>query len=522
VSFDLDSRLRAAGTSLRASVEDIEPRPLPSPGPGRHPLLAAAAVVLVVAAMVAAVAALRDDGETDISTDPDEVPRLVLDESVVGIPASGAFDLPVEAGTGRGGEPTEVTVYDAPVGEGGVAQIGVLALHLPAEDGYSWEPEDDAEPVTVQGAAGHFLQNKLYGATVAWETSPDRVTLVASRQLDRSQLLAAVEAGTVDGDRVVPGPVAPGLGAPEALGRPGMVDVATLAPMPAGSVGHGIGYQSDANMNQVVFLTVVAAGDDDIAALRWMTAADTAVEVRGHGGWIGTRTFPVGEASEGSSSDSGSGSASGEDVVDGEVATDTQQLDAVESHTLIWDERPGVVAVLSATGFTADEVLGFAEEGIRVASDADWTAMVAAAASPTPTDAEAAVSGTDGDVTWSVYIADDGSLCAATQTSSEGTEGCTDLVRGGAELVQDDDGNPLAIYGVLPEGAVDVELSAGSSAGASTAPTEDGDVVYAITLDDGQLPAEVVFVDADGNEVGRMEVGFAPAVEAESPSTPGP
>ncbi|HEY8545173.1 MAG TPA: hypothetical protein VIL36_09000, partial [Acidimicrobiales bacterium] len=95
MSTDLDTRLRSAGMALRASVEGLEPRPLPTGSPTRRPMLAAAAAVAVVAALVAVAVALHDHDDTDVSTDPDGVPRLVLDESLVGLPATGAAELPV-------------------------------------------------------------------------------------------------------------------------------------------------------------------------------------------------------------------------------------------------------------------------------------------------------------------------------------------------------------------------------------------------------------------------------------------
>jgi hypothetical protein len=533
--IDLDTRLRSAGASLRASVEDLEPGALPSPGPARRPLLATAAVVLLVVAVVAAVAALRRDPDEGVSTNPDEVPRLVLDESLLGMPATGAVELPLDQADALG-TPVGVTVFEAPVGEGGVARIGVITLSFPEGEGTSWEPDDNSEPVTVRGSDAWVQRDDLYGESVSWPRADDEIVVVGSRDLDREQLLAAVEAGDDGSGGFLPGPVAPGLGDPEPLGRPAQLDMFSLAPVPVGAVGHGVGYQSEDQLDRVAFLSVVAAGDDDVTALRWMTGAETPVEVRGHPGWIGTRSFSTSESAEGSSDGSseetgdGSGSdGSGDDGGDtGDAEGDAEGSEVemtavpVESHTLIWSERPGVVAVLSVSGYTVDEVLGFAADGIGTASDAEWAELVEAADSPTPRDAGAAVAGGGGDVEWSVYIDDEGLLCGSVQSGSTSGSTCGDLVEGGAELLTDDDGNDLAVYGVYPEGAVDVRAPDGSPLGASTAITEDGRTVYAISLDQGPTPTEVVFVGADGNEVGRMEVGFAPATEAVSPTPPGP
>jgi hypothetical protein len=486
VSTDLDIRLRAAGTSLRAAVEDIEPRPLPSPGPVRRPLLAAAALLVVVAAIAAAVALARDEPDSNVSTDPDEVPRLVLDESVVDLPATGAVELPPPDDSA--GALITVRVFEGPRPGGGTAEIGVLTFQSDGDAEMSWEPGEGSEPVTVQGHAARYRDDPSYGPAVAWVPTPDRIVTVASRQLDRDQVLAVAEATVVTDDDVVPGPVGPGLAAPEPVGRPGHLDVLSVTPVPAGAVGHAVGYQSDEEPDRLLFLTVVAGDDSDMRALRWMAAADTPVEVRGGPGWIGSRVY-----------DAARGSA---------------------SHTVVWEESPGVVASLSASGFTADEVLHLAQEGVVTAPDAEWAALVDASQQAAPVGEEAAVGSSDGDTSWSVYL-EDGVVCAAVQAASSGSESCGS-VPGGAEILEDDAGNQLAVYGAYPEGAVGVRNGDGSPLGAMTAPSEDGVIVYAIGLDGGPPPTEVVFVDADGNEVGRIQVGFAPAVEAESPAPPGP
>ncbi|HEY8543947.1 MAG TPA: hypothetical protein VIL36_02825, partial [Acidimicrobiales bacterium] len=433
----------------------------------------------------------------------------------------------------------ELAVYEAPVGRGVAAEVGVIDLRSAADDALSFD-ERGVEPVTVRGVDGWFEQDELFGATVRWEAGPERVVMVASRQLDRARLLAAVEAGSDDGGRggFRPGPVAAGLGTPEPLGEPEALELFSLTPVPAGAVGHTVGYQSDDDLGSVVLLAVVSGDADAVAALRWVTAADTPVEVRGHQGWLGTRTFTtddgtgVAGAEEATSGEAGGDTAgdgalipdsAGDDAVDDAVDDaaegDGASASVVESHAVIWREAPGVIGILVASGgFSADEVLGLTA-GIEAATDDEWAALVDRADSPTPADAHASVAGDDGEVSWSVYLDDDGYLCGGVEGPTSGSETCGSLDRGGAEILAADDGRELAVYGVLPEGAVDVQAADGSSLGASTAPAEDGIVVYAITLDTGRTFDEVVFVDAAGREVGRSPVGSVPLTEGEPATT---
>jgi hypothetical protein len=483
-------------------MEGLQPDPLPSPRPDRRPLLVAAAVVAVVVA-VAAVALLgRDDGD-GVSTDPSEVPRLVLDEAVVGLPASGALDLPVEGS--ELGAPITVTLYEAPAADG-TDEVGVFTFGPTGDSDFSYEPSEGSEEITVRGEPAWFTDDELRGATVAWADDGGAVVSVGSHDLRRDELLAAVEPGTAADGGFVPGPAGPGRAAPERVGRSIDVDM-SVSPMPAGAVGHGVAYSSDEELDRYAFLSVVAADEADLRVLRWLASADREVEVRGHPAWMSSRVFDTGSSVSGSDDSQGGGGSDGGDGGD-ETITQT------ESHTILWEEAPGVVATLTVTGYPADEALHLAEQGIVTATDREWAALVEAADSPIPEGAEAAVSGDDGSVSWSVYLDDQGEVCAAVQAASSSTEVCGSAV-GGAEILTDDGGEQLAVYGALPEGAVDVRAGDGSPLGASTAPSEDGVVVYAITLDDGPPPAEVVFVDDAGREVSRIQVGSVPAIEEE-------
>ena len=510
-SGDLDTRLRSAGDSLRRAVEPLDPGapPVDADRPDRRPLLAAAAVVLVIALVAAAVALSGDDRDGGISTDPDVVPRLVLGAAVVGLPATGGTDLPAADGESGSGPSMRMSLYAAAAPGRPDGTIDVALVVLPpadsgaGDDGATVRINEDGEPVTVRGRPGRLTEEAVFGLSVAWEEAPGRWLLLATRDTGaRDELLAMADAGTGSPDRFEPGPTGAGVDPPTRRATVDDIDVWSGIPVSTSAVGHVVGYQSD-DGDRMVFVVTFAATEAEAEIVRWMAGAQEPVEVRGHDGWAGRQELTSGS----------SGSASSDGTTEEQASTSTIR-------TLVWEEAPGVYVLLRGTG--DGDGIGEAEmqrlaDSLRSAGDAEWEALGAESDSVSPPDAPAAIDSEFDGGTWAVYLDTEGSICAGIETDSSGSSSCGSSP-GGAEVLSDDAGTPLVVYGALPPGAADVRLPGGAS-GASTATAEDGTTVYAITADDGPLPTEVVFVDAAGQEVARTAVGFAPAIPGSAPTT---
>jgi hypothetical protein len=74
--------------------------------------------------------------------------------------------------------------------------------------------------------------------------------------------------------------------------------------------------------------------------------------------------------------------------------------------------------------------------------------------------------------TWAVYIDAAGSLCGATASGDAGSAVCGDKQERAVTL-HDNDGNAVAIFGTLPEGAADFSIP-GSTGSPQTNEIDDG------------------------------------------------
>lgn len=502
VHDDLDIRLRSAGESLHRSVELLPADAPPAPGPNHRPLLAAAAAVLVVVAIAAAALALRAYDDADVSTDPDGIPRLVLGDPPEGLPATGAVDLPLAAGEDDDMfPPAAVAIYETTLPDDPATVAGLMVMTLSRGDGVELT---DGETVTVRGKPGSVTEDELLGLSVGWEEEPGVLVVVGTRdQVGRDALLAVAADGTFAGGTFSPGPVAAGSEPPDLVGSIDDFDMWSGSPISRSAVGHMVGYQSDDDIGRLVSVTSFASTDGDIAVVRWVAGATEPTEVRGHDAWLGSQTF------ETSSSGSGSSDGSSDGGSEEQVTSDTMR-------TLVWEEAPDVYVVLRASGVTEDELLDLAED-LRPAGAAEWTSLLTDTDSATPTGVPDAIEGRFGETAWSVYIGEDGSLCAATAGGSTGVENCGSST-GPTVLTDEETGTPLVVYGVLPDGAVGIDLE-GTGIGYSVRPAAGGRQIYAVDLDGVPAPTVLTFLDDAGQVVEQAQVGVEEVVPATTDTT---
>jgi hypothetical protein len=460
--MDLDTRLRSAGASLHRAVDVIPADTPPHPAPSRRPILAAAAAVLLVVAIVGMAVALRD-GEEGVSSDPDDVPRLIVDDPPGGLVLTGVADLPVELDE-QLGMSGWFALY-----QGDGADVAVLVV---PDDGQ----EGDGRHVTARGHDAVIEEIEPFGTTVSWVESEGVLAMVATHSLSEDQIVDVAEALTFDGDTARLSETPAGIDA--VLQETAAIPDFTLGlglPGSASAGGHIAGYQEDLGEGEMRTASVglVTGTDSDLAAQRWMTGADERITVRGHDGWIGETEYGT---------------------------------------SVVWQEGPGLLGVVQGYGVTRDEVLAIVG-GLRPATSDEWETGLRASESPTPHDDKVSIEGEYGQGTWSAYIDADGELCGGIEKDGQSTGSCGEL--DGADLIDLDDVEsiegqdrpPLAVYGVLPDGAISVTTSDGPME-VKTATADDGTAIYAIDLQGKPVPVEVIFLDAAGKEVSRTSTLF--------------
>ena len=388
-------------------------------------------------------------------------------------------------------------VYETTLPGGPATVVGLMVMTLSDAAGAELT---DGEAVTVRGKPGHVTEDELLGFSVGWEEEPGVLVVVGARdQVGRDALLAVADAGTFADGTFSPGPVAAGSEPPDLVGSIDDFDMGGGSPISRSAVGYTVGYQSDDDIGRLVSVTSFASTDGDMAVVRWMAGATEPTEVRGHDGWLGSQTFETGS--------SGSGSSDGE--TEEHMSTDTMR-------TLIWEEAPGAYVVLRAGGISEDELRDLAE-GLRPAIDDQWQVLMAETDSATPAGTPEAIEGRLGETTWSVYIGDDGSLCAATHTGTTTGETCGSST-GPSVLTEDGKGAPLVVYGVLPDGAVGIAVD-DMVAGYQTQMAAGGREIYAVDLDGAPAPATLSFLDDAGQVVGQATVGVEEVTPAEGPTS---
>jgi hypothetical protein len=427
MSTDLDTRLRGAGAALRDGSAHLDPggarpRSLRSLG------LSLAVVVVVVLGAATALLVRGDDHTDDVSTETTDAPRLVPDRPEdIGLVPTGALDLPSDL-IGDGGKVDVVVFGEADAADPFARADVAVFLEVPnqqdLQDGQDSALSPDGS-VTVRGHDGEWSDNPTFGSWLEWPERTDLRIGLASRHLDHSQLLSVAEALEVDGLDVGLGSP-PGIDAP--LGLVGRIDdlsYGTALPLPSSAVGHVAGYQDGGSEEGANALVATFMGDAaDRRVVQWLTRATDPAEVRGHDAWAGT--YSLGElssasASSGSATEPPSGSGSG-----GSTSTSPATESPVQVRTLIWDEVPGVVALVQANGLTSDQVTALVDS-LRPATDREWSALVDLIAAhagaegddgATETDGSDSATETDVATTVDRATADDGAVTESTMITA--------------------------------------------------------------------------------------------------------
>ena len=488
MTMDLDTQMRVASHSLRRASRGLTPT---GPPPTRRPPLAVAGLAVVVTLLLAvagiAVLRLTDDDRSRVSTGtrPD-VPRLIPGAYPEGLPDPMAIDLPY-ALLSSDNVPASIAVY----GESGADNpfgVGDLAVITSDDDMRPYlEGSGNQRTVAVQGVEGlstDATDGSAIDRSVTWEVADGRHVMVASHSLDEDQLLAVAEALTIaDGD-VTLDAAPPGVPVLEQLAAGDDYLLASLV-----VAGPPVRRSAEAFMvgNETVdydksFFVVTLAGDaSDLIVDRWFTSADTPTEVRGHPAWAGT--------------DEG-------------------------SQSLVWEESPGVIAMVLTNGLT-DAELQAAVDSLRPATDDEWDQLP-----HEPVDASVGDAGDD--AAGGEDLVDEDVASLAGEYSSGLWDVSYDLVLnelcGGlipnaaddapyacvgsdepASVLADPGGTMLLLFGVMPDGAVRLGDPALTEA-AQVTNTPDGRVLYAVVLDGQPAPTQVAFVDPQDQTVATTPV----------------
>jgi hypothetical protein len=480
---DLDTRARTGATALRDAVRDL---PVPAshrvrtPHRGRLVLVAAAVVALV--ALTASLVG-RGEDEQRLSTDPSAgAPRLVLDPAPAGMAVSGAVDLPLP------GEPSAQGAYWV-YGDAGsddpFADRDLALIHATSSEDTPI-PTDGSERTEVDGHTAWVSPppedpGDLGRRSVYVEVADGSLGLF-SRTLSDTELLAA--AGDLDLDAV---PLDP----PDRLGdldqvgttRGSLSAGATLLPFAVGA-GHVVGYVDDASDGgRGIYLASVEGGDGALAIARWALGTTIrAVDVDGTEGWSGS---PYGEGSS----------------------------------LVVWQESAGVV--VGVTGFGIEEAaLLAAAESVRIATDAEWEALVRLGDTATvPRDAQLGVSNDDvAGSGFAAYLDDEGYLCVDYAEETGGSVGSCSGGVGESSLTVEAlrlSSGQMVLYGYTTlgtDGEIRIEAGDGALVDASEAYHEGGTLFAGLFTDDS-LPTEIVVRGADGAELARAGVARPDAGE---------
>jgi hypothetical protein len=338
--------LEQGGTHLQI-VGDNQPA---APRDRRRRALVVTGIAAALALVVGAALVLRDgDDDTDVSNDPDDVPRLVVDPeavpSGVDITTHYAADLPLGADEVDPGI-TTVTVYGDPAADDPVAR-GDLAVIVVEDETMGM----DGEPTTVRGHEGRSSSSSEFNdigladqpsgiSCLLWDETDDLEITLASRTFDLATLRAIAAGLVVEGRRVRLGELPGDLPGPlEPVGSLPDMPFTGSPYAPGSAVGHLV-MQGNVEGSWVQVGTF--AGDQrTMAAVRWMARATQPVEVRGREGWTGESSLDTGGTTS----------------------------------VVVWQEAPGVVAIVQAAGMSPDETLHTAET-LRTASAAEWDELL--------------------------------------------------------------------------------------------------------------------------------------------------
>jgi len=350
MTIDLDTRMRAAGESLRRASAGLAPDELPSRR-GLRAVGAVAAAAIVAATVVGALAALDHDSPAPRveTSSPITVPRLIPDRLPEGVADLIRYDVPawtddVVRDHVFGYGPATLTLYGDPGADDPFAQADLLVLTTPIDLYAVPLGGPSPEPVTVRGIAGETDVWPILGQTVDWKEPDGLQVLVASQTLDEQQVLAAAEALEIADGAAHLDSLPPELPAD-------LEEVATSSRFPLPTLMLGMGWTGGLSAEGSLVSTLPAAtgrtvavstftGDgSDMAFLRWISTTTTPTEAHGHDAWQATYENMGGPV-----------------------------------QWLFWQEAPDVVVVIQAGGLSAAEMTEVADN-LRPLTDEEWNAM---------------------------------------------------------------------------------------------------------------------------------------------------
>jgi hypothetical protein len=517
MNTDLDIRLRSAADSLERASERLSPTARPR---SLRPAAAALAGTMAVVALIASTVAVRDRlDETGTVSPAPVVPRLIPEVVPAGYRPGGVTELAAEPNLPPG--TVSLDVYGDPTADDPFAEadLAIYTSDLPLGPQHD---ELSGDPVTVRGhdgVADEFLGD---GVLLLWEEAPGLSIGIGSWSLDLAHLVAIAEGLNVDAaahkielGRLpdgIAGPLAPVGSADDFSASPALAPLGLA--VPASGNGYVAHYRTDDYLFPGQAVVAAFAGDaEDLAVARWLSAARTATDVRGHPGWAGSFQLPPFDDGEG-------------------IVPGSENLFIT---TLVWEEEPGVVAVIQLFGHGEGEALALAQS-LRPATPDEWArlrhlgassdvflsdeARIARGQRPVqdrldsaditmPNDAVNGAEGVYGVAgVWSTWLLPDGTLCGAVDddTAPDPVVTC-DPDGGSVTPVLDSTGRPVLVIGVMPDGAVGRIAVGGEIDEVQTVTgPEEAPPYYVMTIAGDAVPSAVTFVAADGTDLATVRL----------------
>ena len=466
--------------------------------------VAAAAVVVAVVLVAGGGGDDPADQTPDVAAQaPPEVPRLLADVVPDGYELTSTEDGGHESVDGELPEGTQIASVSYLYGDADAedpfesSDLLVTARHYSDavfDDTFSTSP---GEPVEVRGHDGLICPpDACSGATtVSWTEDRGFDIALASRSINQDGLLviaegleisrADIELGLLPAD--LPGPLDELGRQDEQIPNPGAVSHAAIYARPSSAPG------PPRVVDDRPSLRVSATEADAFTLLLDVSGYEShrRIEVRGHDGWLMSHpaeppvTLPGGGYRY-----------------------------APASVALSWEEQPGVIVRVDATGsshLTAEDIVRIAES-LRPATDEEWEAALVTDDEPIdaaevesyiPDDAVAFV--TADQLGGAAYLTSGGQVCGYVLDQ----EGKTPDTCGPAEQrvheLRDRAGDVRYLMGTMPDGATDVaasnKYSGDNALGAfhDVAP-EDGPTLYLLPLD-VMVPDTITFRDGNGEPV---------------------
>jgi hypothetical protein len=348
---------------------------------------------------------------------------------------------------------------------------------------------------------------------VIWEESPGLTVGVASWSLDRAQLLAIAEGLDVDAiARTIElgplpddlaGPLSPIGSATEVAVPPALTPLGVA--VPASGNGHLAYYRTEDYLFPGSVVAAAFAGEEEaLAVTRWLSAADTATDVRGRPGWAGSYQLPPFDDGEG-------------------VVPESEDLFVT---TVVWEQTPGVVALVQIFGHGEGDALAVAES-LRPATPDEWARLLHLGASDDklllapqratsdrleiamPYDAVNGAEGVYGAAgSWATWLLSDGTLCGAVNDDAAVEPVVTCDPEGGPVIpIPDRTGRTVLVIGVMPHGAVGRIAVDGEVDEAQTVTgPADAPPYYVLTIAGEAVPSAITFVNTDGTDLATVPV----------------